>query len=89
MQYMPHHHQRLAPGKKRRGKQRVMGIFALQLIKGVSKIVICRSRSEARVRVAMTAGTLQPKPMSIGTILRPESPIFRSSLSITKAIRAI
>ncbi|CDB88465.1 unknown [Firmicutes bacterium CAG:170] len=48
-----------------------------------------RSRSEERVRVAMTAGTVQPKPMSIGTMDLPERPIFRSSLSITKATRAI
>ena len=41
---------------------------------GVSRIVILRSRSLDKVRVAMMAGTEQPKPISIGTKLRPESP---------------
>ena len=34
-------------------------------------------------------GTEQPKPMSIGTKLRPDRPMRRSSLSITKATRAM
>ena len=63
--------------------------FAEQLIKGVKRIVILRSRSEGSVRLAMTPGTVQPNPTSIGTMLRPESPIFRRSLSITKATLAI
>ena len=66
-----------------------MGILALQLMKGVSRMVRRRSRSADRVRVAMTAGTVQPKPMSIGTTLRPDRPMRRRSLSITKAMRAI
>ena len=66
-----------------------MGSLALHEQKGVSKMVILRSRSLDRVRVAMMAGTLQPKPISMGTKLRPERPILRSSLSITKATRAI
>ena len=56
---------------------------------GVSMIVILRSRSEGSVRVDITAGTVQPNPISIGTMLRPESPIFRSSLSIKNATRAM
>ena len=56
-----------------------MEIFAEQLIYGVSRMVIFRSRSEDTVRVAMMAGTEQPKPMSMGTKLRPESPMRRSS----------
>ena len=52
-------------------------------------MVIFRSRSEDTVRVAMMAGTEQPKPISSGTMLRPDRPIFRSSLSMTKATRAI
>ena len=32
---------------------------------------------------------VQPKPMSMGTMLRPERPMRRSSLSITKATRAM
>ena len=47
---------------------------------GVSRMVILRSRSLDKVRVAMMAGTEQPKPMSMGTKLRPERPIRRSSL---------
>ena len=56
---------------------------------GVSMMVILRSCSEGSVRVAMMAGTEQPKPTSMGTKLRPERPIFLSSLSITKATRAM
>ena len=52
-------------------------------------MVIFRSRSEETVRVAMMAGTEQPKPMSMGTKLRPESPSRRSGLSIMKATRAM
>ena len=66
-----------------------MGSLAEQLMKGVSRMVILRSRSEGRVRLAMTPGTVHPKPMSIGTMLRPERPMRRSSLSITKATRAM
>ncbi len=66
-----------------------MGSLALQDINGVKIIVIFRSRSLARVRVAMIAGTLQPKPMSIGTNEDPERPILRRSESMTKAMRAI
>ena len=66
-----------------------MGSLAEQLINGVSRMVIFRSRSEGRVRLAITPGTVQPKPMSIGTMLRPERPMRRSSLSITNATRAM
>ncbi len=41
------------------------------------------------VLVDITAGTVQPKPMSMETILFPESPILRKSLSIKKATLAI
>ena len=51
-------------------------------------MVILRSRSLDTVRVAMMAGTEQPKPMSLGTMLRPDRPLLRRSLSITKAPRA-
>ena len=63
--------------------------FAEQLINGVRSIVILRSLSLGSVRVAMTAGTVQPKPMSIGTMLRPESPILRRSLSMKNATLAM
>ena len=66
-----------------------MGSFAVQLINGVSITVIFLSRAEGRVRLAITPGTVQPKPISIGTMLLPESPILRRSLSVTKATRAI
>ena len=66
-----------------------MGIFAEQLINGVSIIVIFLSRSEGKVLVAIIAGTEQPKPIIIGTKLLPDKPIFLKSLSITKAILAI
>ena len=56
---------------------------------GVRRMVILRSRSDETVRVAMMAGTEQPKPMSIGTMLRPESPMRRRGLSITNATRAM
>ena len=52
-------------------------------------MVIFLSRSLDRVLVDIMAGTLQPKPISIGTKLRPDKPIFRNSLSITKATLAI
>ena len=66
-----------------------MSIFAEQLIKGVSSIVILRSRSLESVLVAIIAGTEQPNPISIGTKLLPERPNFLSGLSITNATRAI
>ena len=56
---------------------------------GVSRMVILRSRSDGSVRLAMTAGTVQPKPTSMGTMLRPDSPMRRSSLSMTNATRAM
>ena len=52
-------------------------------------MVIFRSLSDGSVLLAMTPGTVQPKPINIGTILRPDSPILRRSLSMTKATRAI
>ena len=56
---------------------------------GVSRIVIFRSRADGSVRLDITAGTVHPKPTSIGTMLRPDRPSFLSILSITKATRAI
>ena len=52
-------------------------------------MVILLSLSLGRVLVAITAGTVQPKPMSIGTMLLPESPIRLRSLSITNATLAM
>ena len=56
---------------------------------GVRRMVSLRSREEGRVRVAMTAGTVQPKPMIIGTIERPDRPILRSARSMKNATRAM
>lgn len=63
--------------------------MAEQLINGVSITVIFRSCSEGSVRVDMMAGTLQPKPTSMGTKLLPERPKRLSTLSMTKATRAM
>ena len=52
-------------------------------------MVIFLSRSDGRVRLAMTPGTVQPKPTSMGTMLRPERPSFLKSLSMIKATLAI
>jgi hypothetical protein len=46
-----------------------------------------RSRSFSRVRVAMMAGTVQPKPITIGIKLRPESPNSLKTRSTIKAAR--
>lgn len=56
---------------------------------GVRRIVIFRSLSDGSVRLAITPGTVHPNPTSIGTMLRPESPSFRRSLSMIKATLAI
>ena len=61
----------------------------MQLMKGVSKIVMRLSRSLGRVRVDITAGTVHPKPINMGTMLRPERPIFRNNLSMKKATLAV
>jgi len=48
-----------------------------------------RSFSLSRVRVAMMAGTLQPKPISMGMKDLPCSPIKCMMRSIRKAERAM
>ena len=53
---------------------------------GISMIVSFLSLLEGRVLVAMMAGTEQPKPISNGTMLLPDRPIFLKSLSTTNAI---
>ena len=58
-------------------------------MKGVRRIVILRSRSDGNVRLAITAGTVQPKPISIGTMLRPDRPMRLRKTSITNATRAM
>ena len=76
-------------GKKAAEKNAYIGTLAEQLINGVNNMVIFLSRSEESVRLAITPGTLQPKPISIGTILLPDNPSLRSSLSMINATLAI
>ena len=76
-------------GKNTLTKNAYIGSLAVQLINGVRSIVIFLSLSLVSVLVAITAGTVQPKPISIGTILLPDSPILRRSLSIMNATRAM
>ena len=82
----------LVEGRRDPSKTTTYGVGQLILDaaqKGVSKIVSLRSLAEGSVLVAMTAGTVQPKPISMGTMLRPLRPILRSSLSMKNATRAI
>ena len=65
------------------------GSRAEQDIKGTSMMVMRRSFSFSMVRAPMTAGTVQPKPMSMGINALPDSPKRRSSRSIMKAARAM
>ena len=65
------------------------GTFAPQGMKVVVMIVMRRSRSFSMVREAMTPGTPQPTPMSMGMKLLPERPNLRNTRSRTKAIRAM
>ena len=51
-------------------------------------IIVSRRRPRERItRVPITAGTLQPKPISIITKPRPSSPSFAISASIRNAAR--
>ena len=65
------------------------GIFAEQDMNGVSMMVSRRSRSFSSVRAAMIPGTEHPKPISIGTNDRPDSPVLCRSLSMINAARAM
>ena len=67
----------------------MMGIFAPQGMKQVVIMVIRLSRSFSMVRLAITPGTPQPEPMSIGMKLLPESPNLRKMRSMMKATRAM
>ena len=58
-------------------------------MKGRIIIVTILERRLSMVRVAMTAGTLQPKPMMSGINDLPCSPILCISLSMIKAARAM
>ena len=64
-----------------------MGSFALHDIKGVSTMVIFRSRSLERVRVAIIAGTLHPNKRAAG---KPDFPQqFVHDKSHTRHIPAV
>ena len=58
-------------------------------MKGTRAIVIRRDLRLSMVRVAMMAGTLQPKPITIGMNDLPCNPIRCISLSTMKADRAM
>ena len=76
-------------GKNAKMNIEYTGIFALHDIKGISIIVMRRSFSFSKVRVAIIAGTEQPKPIIIGTKDLPESPMEWSARSIINAARDI
>ena len=56
---------------------------------GSTSMVISRERRLSMVRVAITAGTLQPNPIINGINDLPCSPMPCISLSMMKAARAI
>ena len=65
------------------------GRRAPQLISGAMNWVMSRSRRDSIVRVAMMAGTVQPKPTSRGMKLLPCSPTVRMARSMMNAARAM
>ena len=77
------------PGKKALVRKAYIGILAEQLMNGVRRIVSFLSLAEGSVLVAITAGTVQPKPISSGTMLLPLNPTFRSRVSLINATLAI
>ena len=56
---------------------------------GAMKIVMNLSLLLLSVRAAMTAGTVQPKPISSGMKLLPCRPTLLMKRSMTKAARAM
>ena len=76
-------------GKKAADIRPYTGSRAEQDMKGTSMMVMRRSFSFSMVRAPMTAGTVQPKPMSMGMKALPERPNRRSSRSMMKAARAM
>ena len=66
-----------------------MGSRAEHDMKGSISIVISLERRLSMVRVAITAGTLQPNPITSGMNDLPCRPIPCISLSMMKAARAI
>ena len=80
---------RLLPPNSAPANRPMMGIFAPQGPKQVVITVILRSRSFSMVRDAMTPGTPQPEPMSMGIKLLPDRPNLRNTRSRMKAMRAM
>ena len=58
-------------------------------MKGSSRMVMRRSFSFSMVRAPIMAGTVQPKPISMGIKAFPLRPKRRSSRSMIKAARDI
>ena len=79
----------MEPPNKAPANMAIMGILAPQGTKQVVIMVMRRSRSFSMVREAMTPGTPQPVPTSMGMKLLPERPNLRKIRSIMKATRAI
>ena len=76
-------------GKKAPAMRMYTGILPAHDIRGIISIVMMRLFLFSMVLVAITAGTLQPKPMTIGMKDFPWRPILCISLSMMKAPRAI
>jgi hypothetical protein len=66
-----------------------IGNLAPQLNSGITIIVVRRVRRFSRIRVAIIAGTEQPKPINIGMKLLPCKPILCITRSIRNAARAM
>ena len=76
-------------GKNAPASRMYTGRRAEQLMKGRTSIVTRRLLRLSIIRVLITAGTLQPKPMMSGMKDLPCRPILCISLSMMKAARAI
>ena len=76
-------------GKNIAANSAIIGTFALQVINGVTKIEIILSLCVSSARLAIIAGTAQPKPIISGIIDLPDSPARRIIGSMMKATRAI
>ena len=76
-------------GKKAAANTANIAKRAPQDINGAIMMVIKRSRRVSNVLVAMTDGTLQPKPTISGTKALPGKPIACIKRSMTYAARAI
>ena len=75
--------------KKTAANMAIMTVLAPQGMKVAKRTVILWSRTFSIVRAAITAGTPQPLPTSIGINDLPERPKLLKSLSMMKATRAI